>query len=74
MIQSMGVRGTRSAEPRRTDYEGEEGVEVGRLYIWGGEARREGGEGALDECVSIAVVSYQPDLRSRVSGKDPLAY
>ena len=67
----------RSAEPRRTDYEREERGGVGVLTCSGGA--KPGGYGMMVRwtnaaIISIAVVSHQADLRSRVSGKDPLAY
>ena len=62
---------TSGAEPERTSYVGElEGGGV--LLSSGGEARRVSSE--VRWTITVAVASYQADLRSRVSGKNPLAY
>ena len=72
----MRAMDIRNAEPKRTEYERRGGRGWGAYISRGGEARRVGSEGALGDAASIStvVVSYQADLRSRVSRKDPLAY
>ena len=49
---------------------------MGAIVLRGGKARRVGSEGALDECSGRLGCSgvIPADLRSTVSGKDPLAY
>ena len=72
----MRAVGTRSAEPRRTDYEREEGRGWGAYILWGGGARMVGSEGALDECSKhLSCGGVIPGgLEVQGLGKGPLAY
>ena len=71
----MGAGDKKSAEPRRTDHR-EKGPGPGGPSLRVCESRGVGSEGVMDNAasISVAVSSYQADLRSKVLGKGALAY